>query len=63
MRQIYIILPDGSVKIQDVVGAGTNCMEATQQVEKLLGTVDTASRKLTDQYYLPPEKLHEQVKV
>ena len=47
----FKIETNGNVKIIDVTGAGASCHEATQDIEKLLGTVDESSRQLTESYY------------
>ena len=49
----------GNPKILDVVGAGTNCIEATKNFEKMLGQASEENRVLTENFYdeLPPQEL------
>ena len=52
----------GNPKIMDVLGAGTNCLEATKQFEKMLGSVKEDARQLTPSYYdqLPEQTLEQE---
>jgi hypothetical protein len=51
---------NGNAKILDVTGAGTNCVEATKNFEKMLGQVKEDTRTLTESYYELPEQTLEQ---
>ena len=52
MAKIRILVDkSGNPKILDVEGAGTNCVEATKNFEKQLGSVAEEQRQLTDSYY------------
>jgi hypothetical protein len=42
---------NGNVTIVDVVGAGSNCQNATADLEKALGIVDEKSRETTASAY------------
>ncbi len=42
---------NGNPTILDVCGEGTNCLEATKNFEKALGTAVESSRQLTENYY------------
>jgi hypothetical protein len=47
----FTIKKGGNVILNDAQGFGTGCQEATQDIEKLLGTVDAGSRQLTESYH------------
>ena len=55
----FTIEKGGNVVVKDAQGYGNGCQQATQDIEKLLGSVDESSRALTDNYYVEaePEKL------
>lgn len=62
MREVIIIIDKyGNASIENLVGFGSSCIEATQDIEKLLGKVDEQSRKTTDSYYeqVPDQKLNQ----
>ncbi len=49
MKKKFIIhvKPDGNVQIKDILGFGSNCMQASEALEKALGSVDAKSRECT----------------
>jgi DNA integrity scanning protein DisA with diadenylate cyclase activity len=53
----FSIAKNGDVTLKDVCGLGTNCQEATQDIEKLLGNVDENSRSLTQNYFVENDPL------
>jgi hypothetical protein len=42
---------EGNVKIENVEGYGSSCLEATKFIEGMLGSADESSRKLTEEYH------------
>lgn len=52
MPKIRIFISkEGNPKIMNVEGAGSNCVEATANFEKLLGRAAEESRVMTENYY------------
>ncbi len=52
MKRISLTIgKTGDVKVNDVTGMGSGCLEATQDIEKLLGVVDENSRSQTSSMY------------
>ena len=51
MKIHLTILNDGSVRIDDVIGAGAGCQAATFDIETLLGKVDESTRQGTSAAY------------
>jgi hypothetical protein len=46
----FVIGKDGEVRIAELEGWGSGCLEATALLEQRLGGVDKASRQMTDEY-------------
>jgi len=42
---------EGNVKIENVEGYGSSCLDATKFIEGALGVADESSRKLTEEYH------------
>jgi len=52
MKEITFLISDkGRVTLEDATGFGSGCQEATEMIEKMLGTPDNSSRDLTQAYY------------
>ena len=50
-RITFTIDARGNATVKDVCGLGAGCQEATQDIEKLLGTADEGSRAPTESLY------------
>lgn len=47
---VFKIDKEGNVRVNDVEGYASGCLDATKAIEKALGLVDEASRRMTDEY-------------
>lgn len=57
---VFKISKDGDVLVDKVEGFGSNCLEATRNIERALGRSDESSRRFTDEYNEPVESDHEE---
>ena len=58
MKKItFTIAKNGDVQVKDVEGMGMGCQQATQDIEKLLGSVDENTRSHTQNYYVEVDPL------
>ena len=50
---VFKINKEGNVAIDEVIGYGACCLDATKMIEGALGSVDENSRKMTEEFNDP----------
>lgn len=50
---VFKINREGNVAIDEVIGYGSCCLEATKMLEGVLGGVDEGSRQMTEEFNNP----------
>lgn len=48
---VFKISKDGDVRIDQLEGYGSDCMNATKMLERALGNADESSRNMTSEYF------------